>query len=251
MESQEEEDMLFALDIDGTVGRDTNHIARIVTRELSLPVAEKTLDQVDSLSAFLHLRTVKAYLKALSPEQREQFRKAVRVASIHPDVQRNRIPMPGAVEALQGLANDGITIIYTTCRQPESERLTRDWLARHSFPHPDQAYCCQHYHYKYLKAHEFAEPEEPVVVIDDQVEHMIHGFQALAHSHADSARQLYRRLAVAAFACEKIPTFPVKIPFPVVILKSWKPKDLASLRRDALALASAVQKRTEATFSKI
>lgn len=243
--------MLFALDIDGTIGRDTNHIARILTHEFSLPVTEKDLDQVGSLRAFLHLRAVKAYLKALSLEQSEQFRKAVRVASIHPDVQRNRIPLPGAVEALQGLANDGISIIYTTCRQPESERLTRDWLAHHGFPCPDQAYCCQHYHYKYLKAHELAEPEEPVLVIDDQVENMINGFRALAHSHADIARQLYRRLAVVAFACDKVPTFPVKVPFPVVILKSWQQKDLARLRRNALTLASAVQKRTEASFSRI
>src|SRR5579883_2591457 len=243
--------MLFALDIDGTIGRDTNQIAHILTREFSLPVPEKALDQVDCLSSFLHLRPVKAYLRTLSHEQHEQFHKAMKMASIHPDVQRNRVPIPGAVEALQGLASDGIGIIYTTCRQPESEQLTREWLARHGFPCPDQAYCCQHYHYKYLKAHELAKPEELVVVIDDQVENMINGFRALAHRHTDLARQLYRRLMVAAFACEKIPTFPVKIPFPVTILKSWRPKDLARLRRDASALERAVQKRTDAAFSTI
>jgi uncharacterized HAD superfamily protein len=243
--------MLFALDIDGTIGRDTNHIARILTREFSLPLSEKALDQVGSLSAFLRLRAVRAYLDNCSEEQREAFREALRAAGRHPDVQRNRIPMPGAVGALQELAREGANVIYTTCRQPESEQLTRDWLARHGFPYPDRAYCCQHYHHKYLKAHELAESEEPVIVIDDQVENMVNGFRALAHSHAEVARQLYRRLAVVAFACKRIPTFPVKIPFLVVTLKSWRPKDLASLRRTWLTLEHAVQKRTETTLFRI
>ncbi len=116
--------MLFALDIDGTIGQDTNHIARILTREFQLPISESTLDRIDLLGAFLHSNTVQSYLKHSAPELREQFCKALKAANKHPDVQRNRVPIPGAVATLQELAQQGGRIIYTACRPPPYQKIS-------------------------------------------------------------------------------------------------------------------------------
>ena len=218
--------------------RDTNQIARILTRDFCLPIADTTLDQVESLHAFLQLRAVKKSLDGFSDEQREHFCTAMKAAGKHPDVQRQRIPMPGAVAALQELVREGARIIYPTCRQPESEQLTRAWLAQHGFPAPELAYCCQHYHYKLLKAYEFAAPDERIVVIDDRVKEVITGVVALYQRSHEVARSLAPRLAVVAFACERLPTFPMTLPFPVATLASWHPQELRKLHRASASLVN-------------
>ncbi|MEW6048303.1 MAG: hypothetical protein AB1609_17815 [Bacillota bacterium] len=52
----------------------------------------------------------------------------------HPEVFAEAEPVPGAVEALDGLAATGWEIVYVTARPEWARWLSADWLRRHGFP---------------------------------------------------------------------------------------------------------------------
>lgn len=214
--------MLFALDIDGTIAVSGNWLARWLAQEAQLAIPEDELAQIRYGIEFWDLPQV----RALPHEQRAQLR-----AHAHhkdPDRQENNIPIPGAREALHTLLKHGATLIYTTCRQPESAQRTRAWLERYDFPCTTHVYICQHYHHKYIAAYEQAQEKEPVLLIDDLIEKMVPAFRTLAIEHRDTALSLVRRLAVVAIGHQEPPAFQ-KVPFKVLALPSWRPEDVEKL----------------------
>lgn len=221
--------MLFAIDIDATIATDRNGYARYLNNTLGLGIKEDIIEQLQSYDDFHVLPAIQNFLQ--QPGQRDRYWNIYDSLQHEPEVQKQLVPIPGAVEALSNLARSG-KIIYVTCRQPGAELITCEWLAHHKFPSPEQATICPHYYYKYLVAYDQAESREKIILIDDHAEEMVLSFFTMAKTHLDIAVSLRRRLAVIAFDQTEPPTFRFKVPFPVVALPSWRPDDLAHMQRE-------------------
>lgn len=220
--------MLIATDVDGTIATNGNWFARWLVSEAGLDIPEEELATIRYGIEFWNLPQV----SEMAPEQRAELRKHAHAHHKDPDQQDNSVPIPGAREALRLLVAEGATIIYTTCRQPESEQRTREWLARHDFPCAQQVYVCQHYHWKYIHAHQQAKAQEPVILIDDLIEKMVPAFRTLAIQQREIATSLVRRLALVAIGKDELPVFK-SVPFKIVALPSWRLEDLERLGEPA------------------
>lgn len=221
--------MLFAIDIDATIAIDHNGYARYLNNALGLGIDEYTIEHIKSYENFYILPAVQNYLQ--EPDQRDYYQNIYEKLQYEPEIQRNLVPIPRAVQALNVLARSG-KIIYVTCRQPGAESITSEWLARYGFPSPEQVTICPHYYYKYLVAYDQTKPREKIILVDDHAEEMVKSFFVMAKTHLDIAVSLRRRLAVVAFDHTEPPTFRFKVPFPVVALRSWHPKDLALMQHE-------------------
>jgi hypothetical protein len=138
------------------------------------------------------------------------------------EVQKAAIPLSHAVDALSGLAKLG-RIIYVSLRMPYSEELTRDWLAGYGFPSPTQAYCCDHFHYKYMQAYRHLQKGEHLVMIDDHCRLLLRGYYRLTQQETKMAMSLRRRIAFVSFGSRPVDPIPHKLEFfPIRRVPSWK-----------------------------
>lgn len=215
--------MLYAIDIDGTLAKDFHNAARraYVARVLSLPT--------DGDALYTWLR---------SADNLQKYQKAYDGCACEPVIMRALSPIPGSVDALQVLANQG-RVIYVTCRVPALYETTITWLASHGYPCPESVRLCTNYKDKYLHAHEAAAPDEPILLIDDQAEQIVRAFQHVARSHPDIAMSLIPRLTMAAYAPKERRWHMIAPPFPVAFLPSWEQPE-ALKKVIALATPSVV-----------
>lgn len=223
--------MLFAIDIDGTIAIDRTGYAQRLNNVLNLGIPDAIIDACNTYRDFAELPSVRAYRR--DPEQNTRYKEIYESLEHDPDIERQLMPAPGSVDALNEIASDGGRIVYVTCRKPEAETLTRDWLARHGFPYAETATMCEHYRFKYLAAHSHVQGREQVILIDDKGEIMLKAFRQLARFHSEIALSLIGRLSIVDFGADEPPTAPFKIPFPVFALPSWQPMDLAHLEEEA------------------
>lgn len=215
--------MLFAIDIDGTIATHGPYFCQQMFAEAGIALADEELALCTSGYHFWHHERV----RALPEKRRVELKAFAHAHHKDPDQLENRVPIPAAREALHTLVAEG-HLLYATCRPAEARQLTQEWLARYGFPAADQIQICQHYHSKYLAAHQIAEQREPVILIDDLVDKMVPAFRTLAIQHREIALSLMRRLAVVAVGIAQPPVF-AKVPFKVLALPSWRPEDLARL----------------------
>jgi len=214
--------MLLALDIDGTIATNGNWYARWLAKESCLAIAEDQLIRIEYGVDFWQLPEV----RALSHERRADLR--AHSHAHHKDLDHlvNEIPIPGACEALQWLlAKNDAHIIYTTCRPSTSRQLTQEWLARYGFPSPEQVFTCERYHTKFIHAQRIADPKDPVILIDDQIEKMVPAFRVLIKHERPIALSLIKRIIFVQIGQSEPPTFP-PVPFPVLALPSWQRADV-------------------------
>ena len=228
---------VIAMDIDGTVSTAGEWFVRLLANEFRLPLAEAALASIQSSRQFWALPEV----QALPAEQRQAMRELALRYQHDAEAQQNAVPMPDAVLALNQLAKQH-TIVYTTCRRQESQQGTQDWLARHGFPEPERVYCCPHYDWKYKYIEEIAEKSQKmkIVLFDDQAEMMVKAFRHLAKMDHRIALSLVLRLTLVAFGQAEPPTFPMRLPFPVLALPSWQEEDIAVLVSSSSSLQGNV-----------
>lgn len=231
--------MLFAVDIDGTIAKHEageRSLISYMNRELGLDISAERLAEFRCCSQIpnAELQTlmtnsqevrseyeeyskqytlkgsteVQAWL-AQSEQHKKRFEEALYASQFDPDIQKVKVPMPGAIQAMHKLALLG-KIIYLTLRKPYSEQLTREWLALYDFPSPDQAYCCEHFEFKYLKAHNYLQEGEPLIMIDDNIRSLIGRFPTLARIHTDVAHSLLRRISFVLIGNQVIDPIPEK-----------------------------------------
>jgi uncharacterized HAD superfamily protein len=216
--------MLFAIDIDGTIATHGPYFCQQMFTEAGIALAGEELAQCTYGYHFWHHERV----RALPEKQRAELKDFAHAHHKDLDQLENRVPVPGASEALHVLMAEGHRVLYATCRPAEARQITQEWLAWYGFPAADQVETCQHYHSKYLAAHQVAGQREQVILMDDLVERMVPAFRTLAIQHREIALNLMRRLAVVAVGIDKPPVF-AKVPFKVLALPSWRPEDLARL----------------------
>ena len=205
--------MLFAIDIDNTIARDTKNAAlrAYVLRALDMPTDEQAL---------------RAWMQ--NAENAARFRACCDASETVPEVMGALQPIAGALDGVKQLARIG-TVVYVTCRVPTLHDLTFEWLTRYGFPTPENPRLCASYSEKYLRTYEVADSNEPVILIDDRAEDVVRAFQFIARNHPDIAMKLIPRLSVVAFNPKEQRWRMRPPPFPVLILKSWEQEDLARL----------------------
>jgi uncharacterized HAD superfamily protein len=215
---------VIAMDVDGTIAAGGQWFVRLLASEFHLPIADEVLAALQYSAPFWALPEV----RALSQEQRRAMREVARTYQHDPEAQRNTVPLPGAVQALQALTQHG-KIIYTTCRHMESQALTQEWLEQHGFPDPANVFCCEHYPWKYKHAASIANKRQRILFFDDQADVLVKSFRPFGQMDGKTALSLVTRMAIIAFGKTEPPSFPVNIPFQILALPSWQPKDLAEV----------------------
>lgn len=216
--------MLFAIDIDGTIATNGNWYCRWMNKHARLAIPEERLDAMAYGFQFWEDPAV----LTLSEDERKRLRKFS--FDHHKDRRRHihAVPIPGAMEAMQTLLQHG-KILYVTCRKWHCRGLSSAWLKKHGFPEYKQVRCCSRYYVKFLEARRIAEPKEPIILIDDLAEKMVRAFRALVIHDRKRATGIIKRLTVVAIGETEPPTFPFKVPFPVLALPSWQPEHIEIL----------------------
>jgi hypothetical protein len=184
-------------------------------------MSEPQLADLESFEIFENSRQLTAWLET-DPARQQTYKTVLLDAQYDMEVQKAAIPLPHAVDALECLAKLG-RIIYVTLRMPYSEELTRDWLARSGFPSPTQAYCCDHFHSKYIQAYSHLQEGEHLVMIDDHCRFLLRGYYRLTQQETKMATSLRRRMAFISFGSRPIDPIPHKLEcFPIRRVPSWK-----------------------------
>jgi len=213
--------MLFAIDIDGTIAQDEHGhaYARYLNQALALNISEEIIEHLPSYLSFIMLPEVQAYVQN-NEEHKQKYVETIRVAQHDPDVQRSATPMHNSVEGVKMLAEYG-QICYITCRKSESQAITQEWLAQNGFLQPERVFFCEHYHHKYIAAHEQTTSDEPIILIDDHAEEVLKFFKRLIKEQYKVAKSVYKRVAIVAYGSKQLPIVPPKLQIPVFSLVSW------------------------------
>lgn len=244
--------MLFAVDIDGTIaesGRDQSALIRYMNRVLGIGLSEERMRQLHfckrPLSAeirremetseqerekwqayfsrftFEGCPEVESWL-AESDANQARYKEVERASQDDPELQAAKVPIMGAVEAMQQLARVG-RLIYISLRNPATLDVTRDWLARHGFPSAEHTFCCGEFcHLKYMRAYEYAAPDERIILIDDYAREMMRCFRKLGQVELSIARSLLPRLSFVAYGAVPVDPIPEKLErFPVARILTW------------------------------
>jgi len=239
--------MLFAIDIDGTIATHTEE--RLVylpyfNRALGLGLSEQELSSFSDFFAFRE-QVILPWMD--SPEKQRAYQEAATQLQYDADRQQAAIPLPGAIAGVRLLAQYG-KIIYVTYRKPDTEELTRRWLASYGFPSPERAYCSEYSYDKPRYALQDAHEEDQVVLIDNDMARTIIGFRTFCTQHRDLGTRLLKRLGLIVYGHQELD--PVKTPKIAPVLKHLPLKRLVDwqqissfLQGDFHELAYAIARR--------
>lgn len=186
--------MLFAVDIDGTIAKGDGKLppyAQFLNQTVGFGLPESFF--TDDMNQDVYSAAIKA--SGVTKEMLEQARE---LKQFDPALQERALPLPGAVEAMHQLADEG-KLIYVTVRLPFSEGLTRRWLASHGFPNSSNCYSCANLYYKIRQAYEEADSEEPILLIDDLASRVAWTMALAERAEPDVARSLWHRLFLVPF----------------------------------------------------
>jgi len=212
---------LFAIDIDGTIAWPDKALARFHNEDLQLGIPEQMLERITSYEQFIHTAELTRFLEQqLFPgKMLENSRKRARR---NPEYLASLDAIPGAVQALRGLAKQD-RINYYTARDASVEQATRTWLAQKQFPHMPVVYCCSARN-KLVKLYEREQgSSELIMLIDDHWLQLLEAYHGLTQGRYKQVIGEWRE--VAQFVKERVmivgfgataaevnftPTLPVK-----------------------------------------
>jgi len=213
--------MFFAVDIDGVLARDRVGYATYLNRYFQLGIADAVIEGLADYAQFIQLEEVRSFVRgneALAAE----FNRVAKEAQYAEQVQQLRVPVDGAVAAMQEIARS-YPFRYVTCRYEATMQVTREWLACYGFPNPEDVSCCEEgMHQKYLVAHHFASTDDPLIFIDDLAEMFMKSFATLIKYHYQDAKAIWKRCGLLAFGHSEAPAWPFSKPmYSVWPLPNW------------------------------
>lgn len=170
--------MRILIDLDGTIAkRNTLHFIQKCNNYLDLAQEPEHLGNI-SWKQWLGLPTVRAYRERVGESA---WAWKLRCVMLDPGVQRNMLPMYGAIESVQRLGALG-HIAYCTCRKTtfseewnaHMAQATKDWLATQGFPNPtDVIFCTTPAEKLRVIAGLLIKSQEPVLLIDDLAQQLL------------------------------------------------------------------------------
>jgi len=213
--------MFFAVDIDGVLARDTIGYATYLNRYFQLGIADSVVEGLTDYTQFIALEEVRSFVRgneALAAE----FNRVAKEAQYAELVQQLRVPVDGALAAMQEIAGR-YPFRYVTCRYEATLHVTQAWLARYGFPDPENVSCCEKgIHQKYLVAYQKASESEPLIFIDDLAETFMKSFATLIKYHYQDAKAIWKRCGLLAFGHSEAPAWPFSKPmYSVWPLPNW------------------------------
>lgn len=108
------------VDMDDVIGQTARTFAKVFEREYGRKI---DLEEIESFDLGVSL--------GLSPESLDDFMKSVHRAEVLAEIE----PMEGAIEALATWVEQGYEVAVVTGRPPETEAVSRQWLAEQKVPH--------------------------------------------------------------------------------------------------------------------
>lgn len=201
--------MLFAIDIDGTIATHTEQ------RLSYLPYFNRTLglglskEQLAAFPRFFTFQERVIFPWMNTQERKILYKEASKQLQYDPDCQQAAIPIAGAVEGTQRLAEYG-RVIYVTYRKPDTEQITRRWLANNGFPSPEGAYCSEYSYDKIKYAQQEAEEEEQVIMVDNDIKGVMIGFRAFCTNYREQGKTLLNRIGFILYGDQVLD--PVQYP---------------------------------------
>jgi hypothetical protein len=90
-------------------------------------------------------------------------------------------------------------VIYVTYRKPDTQKLTRQWLADYGFPSPEYAYCSEYSYDKIKYAQQEAGQGEQVIIVDNDIIAAMIGFRAFCTKHRDQGFALLNRIGFVIY----------------------------------------------------
>jgi hypothetical protein len=121
-----------------------------------------------------------------------------------PHVAITHIPMPGAVEALQQLAQEGFSIEYYTARnsvEPEKCKRMHEntyiWLEKHQFPNSNNVSFVWDISEKWINTRE--NPGEYTIIVDDRPHELLQAYRMLAKQEPQTSINIQKHMILVAF----------------------------------------------------
>jgi len=212
--------MLFAVDIDGTIGyRNLPVFLKVTNDRLNLGIPEERLKSL-TYDDFMTQPECIAYRQHVGESY---FEHSIGWMDFDPEVLAALLPFPHAVEAVTRLVSIAPVAYYTARYSPSSaERsqtmalATEQWLARQGFPHPYNVIYCASVCDKLAKIVQLIDATpQPIVLIDDNSTKLLNALEGF-----DGADTLRRHLTIVAFKATRLPQECHGMR--VYTLKSWQ-----------------------------
>ncbi|MBV9690023.1 MAG: hypothetical protein JO202_09955 [Ktedonobacteraceae bacterium] len=212
------ENVLYAIDIDGTIARPEAVLIAFHNQEFALGLTSEELRC--TYSHFLQLPQVAELRREALQDSRQRARTTPETVLAYDEVEH-------AAATLNLLAKQG-EIMYYTVRPACVQDVTYTWLQKKHFPHPHNIILCHSVLNKLVQlfVHE-RETHHRIVLIDDRYQQMIEDFARLAHgefSHISDWQEVVhfaqQRVLLVAFGatCMSADTTGLQ----VVPMQSWK-----------------------------
>ncbi len=212
--------MIFAVDIDGTIAyRHVPSVLAACNERFRLGIAPERLQQM-SYQTFLCQPEVLAYRTRIGAQR---FERALGWMDFEPQVLLAMRQHPGACEGVARLAALAPVVYYTARWSADSAersqamaQATHQWLAAEHFPCADAVIFCEGSVSKLRKLAERIEQEaQPIILIDDGYERIMHAYERL------EARQqrLLRQLTLVAFGASSVSASAGGLR--VIAMRSW------------------------------
>jgi uncharacterized HAD superfamily protein len=106
--------------MDDVIGQTARTFAKVFERDYGRTI---DLEEIESFDLGISL--------GLSPESLDEFMKSVHRSEVLAEIE----PMEGAIEALAAWVENGYEVVVVTGRPPETETVSREWLAEQKVPH--------------------------------------------------------------------------------------------------------------------
>ena len=199
----------IGVDIDGTIaGRNLQRFKEACNQEFHLSITPEKLESLNYWQ-FINSQEVQQYQEQVG---KEVFEEATYQIEQDPAMLAILPTFPHAVEGLRYLRNFG-TISYYTVRKhsdPEKARqlhkVTREWLASHTFPNPDNVVICQSALAKVVRMHEGeADNQNSLLLIDDFVSRILSDFHIVESKDKSLAQSLRQRMTLVLFGSNITP----------------------------------------------
>lgn len=155
-----------------------------------------------------------------------------------PEIVRLHEVLPGAQQGVSQLARQG-EVWYATARKPEVATITRDWLAMHAFPFPDNIILVTGVAEKLLA---LADYSGQLVLADDRWNQLHEILMQYGTRHRVLA-DVRTRLTLVAFGARK-EDIPEKTVVPILPLCTWARVDSLCLDVHHLEDASLAKKES-------
>ncbi len=191
--------MLFAIDIDNTIAGGPDAYRLYIehhNNDLGLGLSPQLLDTLTNYQSFLKLPQVRVYRR----EHQDRFQASRASCRTSSNVILSLNMLPDAVTGVQQLSMLGQIRYYTIRINQEA---TKQWLAIHKFPNPQDVVFCDNALHKLMRIHQLEiRKHEHIALIDDKPSALIQAFEEIKITHPHIAKDIRQYMSLISFGTD-------------------------------------------------